>query len=857
VDDGSCIYPEQNPEPCDSLCDVMVTFEAQAGAYWSAPPMLQGDVLFNEAGGDVSVDILGPLADNDGDGDVDFDDGFGVEYVEVVPSPMPMIFGTGHVLRTANAVVKFDIDAMMPNVDEVCFEILDLGGIDNIAINGSPIVITSADLDGDGIMDTPFYGGQEVLNGSMLGGVFVSATKSSFPYGAKILFRLIGDVNELVIGGQEFWIDDLCITGSEEEETPPQDFAEALDEYGEEGLLDWMDVSVDPDTSSCQVAVALQLDMGFPLVDSVQFNVVGQETGTVYTTTGLVAVVIIAATGDDETGGDDTGGDPDVFAATAIEYGLIATMVPIPEIGDVENAEPLMISIELSDDVTVGVFDFPWWDFPWCPIDPPCTIAANFLEVPAAACESWLISTSVGANVSGSLDITWEIDGVYAGTGTSLYQAWPGPGVYMVCITATDSNNPNCTDTFCAPVVVDCGPNEIPGCTDPAALNYNPMATVDDGSCIYPEQNPEPCDSLCDLMVTYEAHAGGYWSAPPMVPADVLFNDAGVDVSVSVLLPLSDTDGDLDIDFDDQMGVEFVEVVPSPMPGIFGNGQVLRTANAVVKYDIESVMPLVDEVCFEVLDLGGIDNISINGSTWFISSADIDGDGFLDTPFYGGQEVLNGSMLGGVMVTATKTPVVNSAGTLIGAKILFRLTGDVDALILGGQEYWIDDLCITGTQVVEPVAGCTDPQACNYNPEANEDDDSCYYAEPGYDCEGNCLFDEDEDGVCDQWEIVGCQDQNACNYDSAATESGYCHYAETGYNCDGECLDDADDDGICDQNELPGCTDEDAVNYYPLATDDDGSCVYDDSCATDIDGDNETSVNDLLLLLAAFGSSCE
>ena len=111
-------------------------------------------------------------------------------------------------------------------------------------------------------------------------------------------------------------------------------------------------------------------------------------------------------------------------------------------------------------------------------------------------------------------------------------------------------------------------------------------------------------------------------------------------------------------------------------------------------------------------------------------------------------------------------------------KILFRLTGDVNELAIGGQEFWIDDLCIIGSEVIEPVAGCTNPQACNYNPEANEDDDSCYFAEAGYDCEGNCLFDEDEDGVCDQWEIVGCQDESACNYDSDATQAGYCDYPE-------------------------------------------------------------------------------
>tara|TARA_E500000318_G_scaffold40532_1_gene38819 strand:+ start:5238 stop:10784 length:5547 start_codon:yes stop_codon:yes gene_type:complete len=40
-------------------------------------------------------------------------------------------------------------------------------------------------------------------------------------------------------------------------------------------------------------------------------------------------------------------------------------------------------------------------------------------------------------------------------------------------------------------------PEEISGCTDPTALNYNPNATVDDGSCSYPEGDPnEPIGSV-------------------------------------------------------------------------------------------------------------------------------------------------------------------------------------------------------------------------------------------------------------------------------------------------------------------------------------------------------------------------
>ena len=53
---------------------------------------------------------------------------------------------------------------------------------------------------------------------------------------------------------------------------------------------------------------------------------------------------------------------------------------------------------------------------------------------------------------------------------------------------------------------------------------------------------------------------------------------------------------------------------------------------------------------------------------------------------------------------------------------------------------------ITVTQAFE---GCTDENACNFDSEANVDDDSCSYAEEGLDCEGNCLSDEDGDGYCD------------------------------------------------------------------------------------------------------------
>ena len=103
------------------------------------------------------------------------------------------------------------------------------------------------------------------------------------------------------------------------------------------------------------------------------------------------------------------------------------------------------------------------------------------------------------------------------------------------------------------------------------------------------------------------------------------------------------------------------------------------------------------------------------------------------------------------------------------------------------------------------LVGCTDPAACNYDPNATVDD-----------------------GLCDFESCIGCTDPDACNYDATATQE------------DGSCLSN-DDCGVCggDNSTCTGCTDSAACNYNPEAIFEDGSCLTSDDCGV-CGGDNST-----------------
>ena len=112
-------------------------------------------------------------------------------------------------------------------------------------------------------------------------------------------------------------------------------------------------------------------------------------------------------------------------------------------------------------------------------------------------------------------------------------------------------------------------------------------------------------------------------------------------------------------------------------------------------------------------------------------------------------------------------------------------------------------------------------------------------------CGGDCLEDANNNGICDVDEIEGCTDTEACNFNpDAAIEDGSCEYPEVDYiDCNGDCLNDMDGDGVCDEDEVVGCMQLEACNWNEMATDPDDSCEFPgDPCD---DGD-DTTINDVL-----------
>lgn len=365
------------------------------------------------------------------------------------------------------------------------------------------------------------------------------------------------------------------------------------------------------------------------------------------------------------------------------------------------------------------------------------------------------------------------------------------------------------------------------GCTDPEALNYDPTALLDDGSCEYPGPS---YDGLTYELVAEDLPSAGLRTyrvyanfTNPNDQLSAVFAQDGNPLSVATTSTFHQ----------DPNGGAFANEINAALFGVFPD----------LAYD-------------SWVTIGG-ENSAVNLSTVGMDAAAAE----FET---GGNLEIDNALGGSWFVLPDLEPLAFPDEQ--GRVLIAQLTTSGQVSMTVNMQYRAENgenpQVLNETLVFPDIAlGCTDEAACNYDAGAEADDGSCFYAEQYYNCNFQCINDTDGDGVCDELEIAGCQDPEAanynpsatdedgsclypgctdaeaCNYDSSAnSDDGSCDYPELYYNCDGECNNDTDGDGVCDELEIPGCTDSGAANYNVNATDDDGSCAY-PGC-TNPDADN-------------------
>jgi hypothetical protein len=281
------------------------------------------------------------------------------------------------------------------------------------------------------------------------------------------------------------------------------------------------------------------------------------------------------------------------------------------------------------------------------------------------------------------------------------------------------------------------------GCTDEMACNYDPSAILDDGSCVMPDP-VEGCTEVCDFPVN--VIEAGLTSGAVGTSATIVAG--GTLASIDVVLDWAQVDGEGAWPAD--MLVELG--LPDGSCAAFGG------------YN------LVSETC---TDLGNY--LTVWPEDWAVSTAGV----------YAATIDVSALALDGEG-TWSLTVINGWVSDIAGASnydVTFTLNG----------------LC-TSEDIVVP--GCTDANACNYNPNATEDNGSC--------------LSLDECGVCggDNSTCGGCTDPAACNYDENAVID------------DNSCLS-LDECGVCggDNSTCGGCINPEACNYDAEAVVDDGSCV--------------------------------
>ena len=352
----------------------------------------------------------------------------------------------------------------------------------------------------------------------------------------------------------------------------------------------------------------------------------------------------------------------------------------------------------------------------------------------------------------------------------------------------------------------------IDGCTDPIALNYDPTANNDDGSCTY-------CtDNLIDISCT----GGSFQTEVSWVLYDSQGNNVlagGAPYSSTECLP----DDCYTLDMVDSFGDGWNGNTFTMSIGgaVIGSGTILQGSTGTADFSVGVTCPVLgctdpaavnydpnantdDGSCAYACTAAHIEDFELTTGTWTNNGWILDAGGTPSNPT-GPTTGANGTM--NYMYFETSVPVTAgsqvslisecldisglanptlefynhmfgaSIGTLevfINGTLEWSLSGDqgdqwnwtqVDLSAYAGNTsvtvefvgtaafapggtvaYWgdmaIDEICV---QEYTVVSGCTDATALNYDPNANTDDGSCTY------CQGTYLTLNMYDSFGDGW----------------------------------------------------------------------------------------------------------
>lgn len=411
----------------------------------------------------------------------------------------------------------------------------------------------------------------------------------------------------------------------------------------------------------------------------------------------------------------------------------------------------------------------------------------------------------------------------------------------------------NCLDDFDSDGV--CDENEVVGCSDSNACNFDETVTDDNCSCFYPIY-PLDCEGNCFLDINGDGVCDGFEILGCDQPeacnfdASATEDDGSCDFCCFGLPQSAGYSLDVDSETDIETGLTRYRVYAVLAQtgdrviqiGGVGEASLIITSTSFYQHPsggamASSITPegLISEpnLLWDSWVTIGLDQVaSLDGEIDAMS----EGSSVWSTLFELGENIY---LVGG-----------SNDGWSVAEEATNSFAGD-DLRVLLGQ--WTTDGYISGQIEVSvipfgtsspiavllsftgPECGCTEPSACNFDLFASWDDGSCVFQEAGYDCVGNCLQDGDSDGICDADEVMGCVNENAFNYQPSATQD------------DGSCL-------------LQGCTYPDASNYDSEASIDNQSCIYNpvesDSCP-DLNADGTVGSGDLILFLSSFGLPCE